>query len=125
VETAVVLPLVILLVLGAIDVGRAISVQQTLVDAARAGCRLYAAKEELAEEDAQAMIGRTMAEANLEGYTIQFDPDPSEKLEHLSPVTVSVAISYDRVAWVSSWFLSERTLVGTCIMPADTAGHDD
>ena len=39
-EFAVVLPLFCLLVVGAIDVGRAIMVQQKLVEATRAGCRL-------------------------------------------------------------------------------------
>ena len=120
VEFAVCLPLLILLVIGAIDIGRALMVQHSLVEAARAGCRLYAVPQELTEDDANAMIKKVMADANLDGYSVEFDPHPSADIEHLMPVRVSVSVPFREVSWLSSSFLSGKTLVATCTMPGDT-----
>ncbi|MHA1571529.1 MAG: TadE/TadG family type IV pilus assembly protein, partial [Alphaproteobacteria bacterium] len=78
VEVAVVLPLFCLLVVGGIDVGRAIMVQHTLTEAARAGCRVYSIPAELTESDAQAVIGKVMADARVQGYTVDFQPRSSD-----------------------------------------------
>ena len=75
VEVAVTLPLFLLLVVGAIDLGRAIMVRHTLVEAARAGCRVYAVKDEGTEDDVHAVVGKTMNDAHLTGYAVEFDPD--------------------------------------------------
>lgn len=120
VEFAMVFPLLLLLVFGAIDVGRALTVQHNLVEAARAGCRLYAITEEVTEAEARAAVDQIMADADLHGYATELDPYPSNSIEHLKPVTVSVSIPYDNVSWLPSWFLSGKTLTGTCIMPGDT-----
>ena len=120
VEFAIVLPLFLVLVLGAINVGRAVLVQHKLTEAARAGCRLYALPTEVNQEDVQAVIETVMAEANLDGYAVELDPHPSTAIEHFSPVTVSVSVPYDEASWCSSWFLSGKTLEATCIMPGDT-----
>lgn len=125
VEFAVTLPLCVLLVFGAIDIGRALVVQHKLVEAARAGCRLYAIKNELTEEDAQAAVDQVMDDANLEGYKTEFDPNSQEAIKQLSPVSVSVSIPFNDVAWMSSWFLPDRTLTGTCVMPGDTGERRD
>ena len=116
-----VLPLFLLLVVGAIECGRAIAVQHTLAEAARAGARLYAVPNDLTEADARAVVDKVMADAALEGYTVDLDPPTSGAIQHLAPVTVSVSIPHDRVRWLpSSWFMSQATLTGTCIMPGDT-----
>jgi len=124
VEVAVVLPVFLLLVAGAIDVGRAIMVQHKLVEAARAGCRLYCVTEEQTEEDARAMIAKVMEDANLDRYAVDLFPDSSDDIEHKAPVYVTVSVPYDEVSWMSSWFLAGRTLSGTCVMPGDTGEVD-
>ena len=124
VEMAVVLPLFVLLVIGAIDVGRAIMVRQTLVEASRAGCRLYCVNKELTQQDASDLIEDVMEEAQLPDYSIEFDPASSDDIEHKAPVTVSVSIPFDQVSWLKSWYLSGTTLTGTCIMPGDTGEVD-
>ena len=120
VEVAIIFPLFVLLVAGAIDVGRAIMAQHTLVEAARAGCRLYCVSDELTEQDARAVLGKVMQNAKLDGYTVAFDPDSAAGIKHKAPVTVSVSIPYDRVAWSNFWFFSQRMLTGTCIMPGES-----
>lgn len=50
VELAIVLPVFVLLVIGAIDVGRATMVRHKLVEAARAACRLYAVEDQVSSQ---------------------------------------------------------------------------
>ena len=121
VEFALVLPLFVLLAVAAIDVGRAIMVKHKLVEAARAGCRLYILKDEPSEEDVTDIVDRVMAGANLQGHTVTMDPNNSNDIERLQPVTVSVSIPYAEVSWLrGSGFLSNGTLTGACIMPGDS-----
>ncbi len=120
VECALMLPLYVLLVLGAIDVGRAVAVKHTLAEAARAGCRIYTIKEELTQQDARDMIDKAMTDAGFDNYTVEFDPSSSDDIVHLEPVTVSVSLAFDDVSLLPSQFLAGRTLTGACIMPGDT-----
>ena len=121
VEMAIVLPIFVLLVIGAIDVGRAISVRHKLVQAARAACRLHAIKDEVVPQDVEDMINTVMGDANLSGFSYTLDPPTASSLAHLQPVTVTVSIPYDDVSWLpTSWFLAGKTLSATCIMPGDT-----
>ena len=119
VEVAVMLPMFFLLLIGSIDIGRAVAVRHTLAEAARAGCRLYSIKNELTEADARGLVDQVMAGANLEGYSIQFDPSPRSSIDHLEPVTVSVSIPFDRVSWMSLAVLRGKTLTATCTFPGD------
>ncbi len=121
VEAAVMFPLLVLLILGGIDVGRAIMVQHTLVSAARSGCRCYSVPDELTQNDVTSVIELVMKDDQLDGYTVAFDPPSSAAIKLKEPVTVSVSLSYDNVAWTPSWFLSGRTLTGSCTMPGDTS----
>lgn len=121
VEFALILPLLMMLLLGAIDVGRGVAVNHTLVEAARAGCRLYAVKTEATEQDVRDIIAKVMSEADIEKYEIDLYPDPSVEPAHLSAVSVVVSARYDDVAWSPrSWFLAGKWLTGVCTMPADT-----
>lgn len=121
VEFAIVFPLFLLLVFGAIGIGRAIVVQHKLVEAARAGCRLYSVRDDADEQKVRAMIDSIMADADLDGYSVEFDPYPPSAIEHVGLVRVSVSIPYDQVSWFAGGqFLAGKTLSGTCIMPGDT-----
>ncbi len=67
VEFTVILPVLVLLLLGAIDVGRAIMVQHKLTEAARAGCRIYAVTTEITKREVRDMVARVMTDANIDG----------------------------------------------------------
>lgn len=123
VELAIVLPLFVLLVIGGIDLGRAIAVRHKLVEAARIGCRLHAVKEEFSPAEVSAAVDALMAEANLTGYTFELDPPQSSAVQQLEPVTATVSIPYDEVSWLpSSWFMSGKTLTAKCVLPGDSGG---
>jgi len=101
VEFAVMLPLVVLLLLGAVEVGRGVMVSHSLQEAAQAGCRVYSV-------------------AGITNQTITFEPPSKGQIDvHMEPVTVTVTIPFVNVAWVSPNFLNGAALQGKCIMPAD------
>jgi hypothetical protein len=66
------------------------------------------------------VIAQAMEQADLDGYTVQFDPSSSADITHRAPVTVSVSVPYAQVSWLGSWFFNGSTLTGRCIMPGDT-----
>jgi len=122
VEFAVVFPLFLLLIIGAIDIGRSISVRHTMIEAVRGATRLYAVRgltDGPKMQDVEATIDKAMSDARLSGYSVSFDPPPSASLEALTPVTVTLAIPYDRVSWGPSWFSRGSTITIRCTMPAD------
>jgi hypothetical protein len=109
----------VLIILGAVDVGRAVLVQHSLEEAARAGCRLYAFKD-LTQQDAQEIIDECMSRAGIEGYEVEFDPPAKSDVDqHMEPVTVTVTVGNDKVALVPSGFMLGKTMAGRCTMPAD------
>jgi len=121
VEFSLVLPLFLLLAVAAIDVGRGIMVKHKLVEAARAGCRLYILKDEPTAEDVNEIVDRIMSDAGLQGYTVTLDPYPPGKIERLQPVTVSVSLPYANVSWLrGNWFFSQDTITGACVLPGDS-----
>ena len=128
VEFAVVLPLIVSLLLGAIEVGRGVMVCHALQEAANAGCRVYCV-EDTTRAQAAALVDQSLSVAGISGYSIQYDPPSKSAVDTpLEPVTVTVSVPYDQVAWLPITFLNAATLRGTCVMPADidiSDGGDD
>ena len=119
VEFAVILPVLVLLLLGGVEVGRAVMVQHALQEAAQAGCRIYTVKDK-AESDVEQMVAKAMSGASIAGYKINFEPATKKEIDkHMEPVTVTVSVGYQDIAWSKPWFMSGATLVGRCTMPAD------
>lgn len=120
VEFAVMLPFLVLLVLGLIECGRALTVQHTLSEAVRSGARIYSLKLEKTEADVRSTIDHCLSNAGVKDYTISVSPPSTQQVKHLDPLTVSVAIPYRNVSWLpSTLFFRNRTLTATCVMPAD------
>lgn len=109
VEFAIVAPLFLLLVIGILELGRAMMVQQVLVNASRVGAR-------------QAItLGATMAEVQLAvadytasvavpGVTVSVTPDP-EAAKSGDVITVATSVPFNVVSWLAApWFLNGKTL---------------
>ncbi len=129
VECAVILPLVVLLALGALELGSAIVAQHTLEEAARAGCRIHTVKEATTEQ-VKEIVKQSLTNAGITEYEIELDPPvKSDAIGHMQPLRVSVAVDYSQVSWMpGTWFMTGKKLVGTAVMPADTgevAEEDD
>ncbi len=122
VEFAVVLPVIVLLLMGSMEVGRAVMVKHVLEETARAGCRV-AAFGSSTKQDVLNIVETAMSAAKIDNYTVTIDPDPPDNLGAFEPVTVSVAVPYADVSWgMASRFMAGKTLTGRCVMPAEGFG---
>ena len=119
VECAVILPVVVLLIMGAVELSRAVMVQHVLQEAAQAACRVYMV-EPTTQQNAQDMIDQAMLAAGVTGYTVTFNPLTKPEIDTpMEPVTVTVTVPYNTVGWFSPTYLSGADLVASCTMPAD------
>ena len=128
VEFAVVAPLLLLFLFGALELGRAVMVQHMLQEAAQAGCRLYAVSD-ATQADATAIIDQAMQQGGVDNYTIEFEPDSKGEIdEPLQAVSVVVRAQYEDIGWIAPFFMDGAVVAGRCTMPADMsddAGADD
>jgi Flp pilus assembly protein TadG len=116
VEFAVVAPLLFAIVFGLVEFGRALMVEQTLVSAAREGCRVAV----LAGTTKQDVIDRTTASLNAAGissFTITMNPDPPSSASEGTPVTVTVAVPFNNVTWLPTpIYLGGKNLTASSVM---------
>ncbi len=116
VEFAVVAPLLFAVVLGLIEFGRAIMVQQSLVSAARESSRVAV----LAGTSKQDVIDRATASlsaAGISGFTITMNPDPPSGAAEGTAVTVTIKVSFNNVTWLPvPIYLGGKMLTASCVM---------
>jgi Flp pilus assembly protein TadG len=118
VEFAVVAPVFILLVLGMIEVGRGVMVQQVITNAAREGAR-WAVLDGATSSSVQGQVRTylqqasfTTSQANAATINVNI---PTTK--YGNPATVTVSIPYSQVSWVPlPKFLSGKTLSAASTM---------
>lgn len=101
VETAVMAPILLGMMLGMTELGSAFLVRQTVTNAAREGARA-ASLAGANMSDVQAAVQRTMSAASLSGYTVQ------SNISSLPPgadeVWVSVSIPLNRATFTGNLF---------------------
>ena len=123
VEFALVAPLFFLLILGMIEVGRALMVQQVITSASREGARL-AVLDNVSRAEVDATVERYLANATLAPETAQITVTPEEPNDagYDEPVTVTVQIGFDQVSWLPSpmFLVGGRNLSATTIMRRET-----
>jgi Flp pilus assembly protein TadG len=124
VEFALILPIIVMLLFGAIEAARAVSAVHTLQEAAQAGCRVYCVKG-TTHANATAIIAEAMTRARITNYSVEFKPSKKEDVkESCKPVTVTVTTSFANVAWFTPRFFAGKSLRGECIFPADMNASD-
>lgn len=115
VEFAIVAPIFFLLVMGIIEVGRALMVQQVLINASRVGAR----RAVMLSSSAEAAIDATTDYANgvgIAGVEVEVSPDPAAAATG-DAVTVEVTINYSEVTWLPSpWFMGGKVLTASSVM---------
>ncbi len=112
VELAVVTPLLLTLLLGIMEYGRRFMVNQTLIQAAREGCRV-AVLQGSSETDIRNRIATYMNSAGLSRYTVTITrataADPTE--------TVQVSVNRSDVTLFGTYFGSTSgTMSSSCSM---------
>jgi len=124
VEAAIIMLAFFVFILGIMEAGRFIGIQQTLTDAAREGARLAVAPEQgtsnLPSEAAiQAMVQGFLDSANISGATVMVErPVTTPSGDVYTRVTASVPY---QVLTISMFTNLEVTLSGTSLMRNETS----
>jgi Flp pilus assembly protein TadG len=114
-EFAIVAPIFLLLVIGILELGRALMVQQVLINASRVGARqaitlgATSAEVESAVEDYATSVA-------VPGVDVIVTPDPSGAVAGDS-ILVTTSVPFSDVSWLPSpWFLGGNTLTASSRM---------
>ena len=116
VEFAVIAPLLFLFILGILEFGRMVMVEQFLTNAAREGAR-RGILEQTTASDVQTAVTDYLTGGTVSGATVTVSPSQLADVGFGDPVSVSISVPYDQVSWLPApWFLSGTTLSGHCVM---------
>jgi hypothetical protein len=116
VEFALVAPVFLMLVLGMIEYGRMVMVQQVITNASREGARA-AVLDGATTSEVTATVTSYLTSGSISGATVTVSPNPPSNAEFGDPVTVSVSIPFSQVSWLPSpMYLGATTLTATTIM---------
>lgn len=115
VEFAIVAPLFFMMVLGCIEIGRALMVQQVLVNASRVGAREAATLNGTSSSAVSAAIDYA-AGASVPGVSATVSPDAGSA-DGGELITVTLTVDFLSVSWSPTpWFLGGQTLTATSVM---------
>ena len=116
VEFAIVAPVFFLLVLGMVEYGRMVMVQQVITNASREGAR-QAVLDGATSAEVSALVNSYLASGAISGATVTVAPDPPTGAEFGDPVTVAVSIPFSQVSWLPSpMYLGGKTLTASTVM---------
>ncbi|MGD9632322.1 MAG: TadE/TadG family type IV pilus assembly protein [Pirellulales bacterium] len=108
-EFAIVAPVFLLLVIGMVELGRALMVQQVLINASRVGAR-QAITLGATTTTVQTAVKDYAASVAVPGVTVAVTPSPSAAKAG-DPITVTTSVAYNGVSWLPSpWFLGGANL---------------
>ena len=118
-EFAIVAPLLFLIILGLVEFGRMVMVQQIVTNASREGAR-RAILEDAESPDIKDFVTDYLRDASVSGATVTVAPESLADLWFGDPVTVAVSVPYAQVSWVPlPRFLGGVTLTGQSVMSAE------
>jgi Flp pilus assembly protein TadG len=114
-EFAVVAPVFFLMIIGFIEFGRALMVQQVLVNASRVGAREAITTTATTTGVTTAVQNYTSGVA-VPGVSVDVSPNPATAAPGTT-ITVTTTVPFNTVSWMASpWFLSGKTLTATSKM---------
>lgn len=116
VEFALVAPIFLAFVVGSVELGRALVVQEALTNASREGARV-GTLDGATSSDVTNAADTYLSAVSISGATTTVTPSDPGTTAAGTQVTVSVSIPYASVSWVPSpWFLKNATLTATTVM---------
>jgi Flp pilus assembly protein TadG len=114
-EFAIVAPLFFLLVIGMIELGRGLMVQQVLINASRVGAR-QAITVGATNSEVQTAVTDYAASVAVPNVSVDVTPDPASSPAG-TMMSVTTSVPFDDVSWLASpWFLGGRTLTAESTM---------
>lgn len=103
-EMAFIAPIFFMLIVGIIEFGRMLMVQQVVTNASREGAR-RAVIETSTVQEVKALVQTYMTNASISGATVTVDPPDLNTPNSGDTVTVTVSVPYNSVTWFpTSWF---------------------
>ena len=121
VEFALIAPVFLLLVLGVIEFGRLLMVQQVLTNASREGAR-RAVVEGATVAEVKQVVSDCLTNASISSTatTINVTPSSLSAITFGDDVAVSASISFNDVSWIPSpWFLNGTSLTASSMMSGE------
>jgi Flp pilus assembly protein TadG len=104
-----------LMVIGFLEFGRALMVQQVLINASRVGARQAITTSATTGEVESAVESYTAGLA-VPGVDITVAPNPTTAAPGTT-ITVTTSVAFSDVSWMSSpWFLGDKTLTASSQM---------
>jgi len=120
VEFALVAPIFFLMILGMIEFGRMMMVQQIITNASREGARI-AVLDGATTEEITTSVSNFLCNASIPSAAITVAPDPPNSAGYGEPVTVTVSTPFDQVSWLPSpIFLGGQQVVASTAMRRET-----
>jgi Flp pilus assembly protein TadG len=108
-EFAIVAPVFFLMIIGFIEFGRALMVQQVLINASRVGAR-QATTAGATTAQVQTAVQAYTSGVAVNGVVVTVSPEPSTAVAG-STITVNASVPFSSVSWMkSAWFLGGKTL---------------
>jgi Flp pilus assembly protein TadG len=108
-EFAVVAPVFFLMVVGFLEFGRALMVQQVLINASRVGAR-QAITTSATTGEVEDVVQDYAAGVAVSGVSVVVSPDPAAA-EPGDAITVTTSVAFSDVSWMAApWFLGDTTL---------------
>lgn len=108
-EFAIVAPVFFMMVIGFIEFGRALMVQQVLINASRVGARMATTTGATTGAVQSAVQDYTTGVA-VPGVNVVVSPNPSAATAG-TVITVTTSVPFNKVSWMSApWFLGGKTL---------------
>ncbi len=120
VEFAVIAPIFFLMVLGMIEIGRAVMVQQIITNASREGAR-QAVLDGATATDVQTYVNDYLTDASTPTATVTFPQGNPENAGFGTSVEVRVSIPFSQVTWLPTpMYLGGENLEASTVMRRET-----
>jgi Flp pilus assembly protein TadG len=114
-EFAIVAPVFFLMVVGFIELGRALMVQQVLINASRVGARM-ATTTGATTGAVQSAVQEYTSGVAVPSVSVVVSPNPATASAG-TIITVTASVPFDSVSWMSSpWFLGGKSLTANSQM---------
>lgn len=109
-----------LLILGMVEYGRMVMVQQVITNASREGAR-QAVLDGATTAEITNIVNAYLTSGSISGATVTVAPNPPTNAEFGDPVTVTVSIPFNQVSWLPSpMYLGGKTLTASTVMRRET-----
>lgn len=116
VEFAIVGPLMVMLTMGMMEVGRVVMVKQVMVNASREGARLAILPSSSATE-VIALVQSQLTASAINGTTVSVSPSSLSTAAAGTPVTVTVTVNANQVSWIPNpLFTLNKTITAATTM---------